>query len=262
MGGVPQFVRRMRVRDGDDAHARGEGGGDAGLGVFDHPAVGRRHGQQFRGAQKDIRRRFAAFNVRPTDYSRKEPAQPLNAEDYRAVVSHAKDQGVRVRGYLSMVFADPWDGPTPTRTAVDTGQRLLDLGCDELSLGDTIGVATAGEVTTLIVAYRDAGVGVERLALHFHDTYGQALANVLAAMAAGVSVYDASAGGIGGSPFARMAGGNLASEDLVWMCRGIGIATGVDIEKLVAASRWLGAQLGRELPGHVARALNVPRSAG
>ena len=209
-------------------------------------------------------REVAVFASASESYSRKNLKRGRDEviEEYRGVVSRAKDQGVRVRGYLSMVFADPWDGPTPTRTAVDAGRRLLDLGCDELSLGDTIGVATAGEVTALVVAYRDAGVGVERLALHFHDTYGQALANVLAAMAAGVSVYDASAGGIGGSPFARMAGGNLASEDLVWMCRGIGIATGVDIEKLVAASRWLGAQLGRELPGHVARALNVPRSAG
>ncbi len=209
-------------------------------------------------------REVAVFASASESYSRKNLKRGRDEviEEYRGVVSRAKDQGVRVRGYLSMVFADPWDGPTPTRTAVDAGRRLLDLGCDELSLGDTIGVATAGEVTTLIVAYRDAGVGVEQLALHFHDTYGQALANVLAAMAAGVTVYDASAGGIGGSPFARMAGGNLASEDLVWMCRGIGIATGVDIEKLVAASRWLGAQLGRELPGHVARALNVPRSAG
>ena len=209
-------------------------------------------------------REVAVFASASESYSRKNLKRGRDEviEEYRAVVSRAKDQGVRVRGYLSMVFADPWDGPTPTRTAVDAGRRLLDLGCDELSLGDTIGVATAGEVTTLVVAYRDAGVGVERLALHFHDTYGQALANVLAAMAAGVTVYDASAGGIGGSPFARMAGGNLASEDLVWMCRGIGIATGVDVEMLVAASRWLGAQLGRELPGHVARALNVPRSAG
>ena len=208
-------------------------------------------------------REIAVFASASESYSRKNLKRGRDEaiEDYRAVVARAKEQGLRVRGYLSMVFADPWDGRTPTRTAVDAGRRLLDLGCDELSLGDTIGVATAGEVTALLAAYRDAGVAVERIALHFHDTYGQALANVLAAMTAGVTVYDASAGGVGGSPFARMAGGNLASEDLVWMCRGIGIATGVDLEKLVTASRWLGAQLERELPGHVARALTLPRSS-
>ena len=205
-------------------------------------------------------REVAVFASASESYSRKNLNRGRDEaiEDYRAIVARAKDEGLRVRGYLSMVFADPWDGPTSTGTAVDAGRRLLELGCDELSLGDTIGVATPGEVTALLAAYRDAGVAVERIALHFHDTYGQALANVLAAMTAGVTVSDASAGGIGGSPFARMAGGNLASDDLVWMCRGIGIATGLDLEKLVTASRWLGAQLGRELPGHVARALTLP----
>jgi hydroxymethylglutaryl-CoA lyase len=96
-----------------------------------------------------------------------------------------------------------------------------------------------------------------RIAFHFHDTYGQALANVLAAMDAGISTFDASVGGIGGSPFAKMAGGNLATEDLVWMCRGMGIETGVDLDRLVATSRWLGEQLGRELPGHVSRAIGA-----
>jgi hydroxymethylglutaryl-CoA lyase len=174
---------------------------------------------------------------------------------YAGVVRRAKDEDLRVRGYLSMVIADPWDGPTPVANAVDAGKRLLDLGCDELSLGDTIGIGTPGEITTLVRAYRESGVAVERIALHLHDTYGQALAAALAAMTEAVTVFDASAGGIGGSPFARMAGGNLATEDLAWMCRGLGIATGVDIKALVSTSRWLGQQLGRELPAHVARAM-------
>ena len=115
-------------------------------------------------------------------------------------------------------------------------------------------VGTPGDVTRLVGAIRGA-IPIEKVAFHFHDTYGQALANVLAAMGEGVTTFDASVGGIGGSPFAKMAGGNLATEDLVWMCKGMGIATGVDLEKLVATSHWLGAQLGRELPAHVSRAM-------
>ena len=202
-------------------------------------------------------REIAVFASASESYSRKNLNRSRDEaiEAHRAVVRRAKDEGLRVRGYLSMVIADPWDGPTPTTVAVDAGQRLLDLGCDELSLGDTIGIGTAGEITTLLASYRAAGVPVERIGMHLHDTYGQALANALVAMTEGVTVFDASAGGIGGSPFAKMAGGNLATEDLLWMCRGLGIATGVDIENLAGTSRWLGGQLGRELPAHVSRAL-------
>ena len=172
---------------------------------------------------------------------------------YKQVCDRARAAGLRVRGYLSMVIADPWDGPTDPAVVSVASKRLLDFGCDELSLGDTIGVGTPGDVIRLVAAMRD--IPVQKLAFHFHDTYGQALANVLAAMGEGVTTFDASVGGIGGSPFAKMAGGNLATEDLVWMCKGMGIATGVDLEKLVATSHWLGAQLGRELPAHVSRAM-------
>jgi hydroxymethylglutaryl-CoA lyase len=154
-----------------------------------------------------------------------------------------------------MVVADPWDGPTDPAVVGAAALRLLELGCDELSLGDTIGVGTPGDVTRLIGALRGAGIPVEKIGFHFHDTYGQALANVLAAMAEGITTFDASTGGIGGSPFAKMAGGNLATEDLVWMCRGMNIGTGVDLDRLVATTHWLGEQLGRELPAHVSRAL-------
>ena len=177
---------------------------------------------------------------------------------FQPIIRRAKDGGMRVRAYLSMIFADPWDGPTPTNVVVDMGRRLFDFGCDELSLGDTIGVGTPGEVVTLTNAFTDADVEVDDLAFHFHDTYGQALANAYAAMSEGVTVFDASVGGIGGSPFAKMAGGNLATEDLVWMCRGMNIETGIDLEKLVATSHWLGEQLGRELPARVSRALRAP----
>src|SRR2546422_4057798 len=191
-------------------------------------------------------REIAIFASASESYSRKNMNRSRDEviAGHRTVVRRAKDEGLRVRGYLSMVIADPWDGPTPTGVAVDAGQRLLDLGCDELSLGDTIGIGTAGEITTLLASYRAAGVPVERIGMHLHDTYGQALANALVAMTEGVTVFDASAGGIGGSPLAQMACGNLATEDLLWMCRGLGIATGADIESLAGPSRRPGAQLG------------------
>ncbi len=178
------------------------------------------------------------------------------------VVRRAKDAGLRVRGYLSMVFADPWDGPTPVTTVVDTGRALLDLGCDELSLGDTIGIGTAAHVQRLITAYVAAGVPASALAVHFHDTYGQALPNVLAALELGVTTVDASAGGIGGSAFAKGAAGNLATEDLVWMLDGLGIETGVDVRAIAAAGAWVCEQLGREPSGRVTRALSAVPSDG
>jgi hydroxymethylglutaryl-CoA lyase len=199
-------------------------------------------------------REIAVFASASESYSRKNLNRPRDQvlEGYASVVRRAR--GARVRGYVSMVFADPWDGPTPAAVVVESGQRLLHMGCDELSLGDTIGVGTPGEVTALLAGLRGAGVDIERIAFHFHDTYGQALANALAAMSEGVTIFDASAGGIGGSPFAKQAGGNLATEDLVWMCRGSDIATGLDLDRLIATSRWLGEQLGRDLPAHVSRA--------
>jgi hydroxymethylglutaryl-CoA lyase len=204
-------------------------------------------------------REIAVFASASESYSRKNLNRSRDEAiaGYGAVVKRAKDAGLRVRGYLSMVIADPWDGPTPVTTVVDAATRLLALGCDELSLGDTVGVGTPGDVTALLAAVRAGGISIAKVGCHFHDTYGQALANVLAAMAEGVAIFDASAGGIGGSPFAKMAGGNLATEDLVWMCRGMRIETGIDLDKLVATSRWLGEQLGRELPAHVSRAISA-----
>jgi hydroxymethylglutaryl-CoA lyase len=153
-----------------------------------------------------------------------------------------------------MVIADPWDGPTPSEVVRDRCRQLLEIGCDELSLGDTSGVGTPGEVDALLAALADAGIAMAKISMHFHDTYGQALANALIAMSRGVTTFDTSTGGIGGSPFAKMAGGNLATEDLLWLCRGTGIATGVDIDKTVDTARWLATELGHELPAHVSRA--------
>ncbi|NJQ02527.1 hydroxymethylglutaryl-CoA lyase [Streptomyces zingiberis] len=174
---------------------------------------------------------------------------------FEPVVARAKEAGMRVRGYLSMCFGDPWEGAVPVARVAGAGRRLLDLGCDELSLGDTIGVATPGHVGALLTALGEAGVDAARTAVHFHDTYGQALANTLTALRHGVTTVDASAGGLGGCPYAKSATGNLATEDLVWMLHGLGIETGVDLGRLTATSVWMAAHLGRPSPSRTVRAL-------
>ncbi|MFI7414809.1 hydroxymethylglutaryl-CoA lyase [Streptomyces sp. NPDC049627] len=175
---------------------------------------------------------------------------------FEPVVARAKAADVHVRGYLSMCFGDPWEGSVPAAQVVKVCRALLDMGCDELSLGDTIGVATPGHVRQLLTALVEQGVAVETLGVHFHDTYGQALANTYAALEHGVTTVDASAGGLGGCPYAKSATGNLATEDLVWMLRGLGIHTGVDLDRLVATSAWMAEQLGRPSPSRTVRALS------
>jgi hydroxymethylglutaryl-CoA lyase len=199
---------------------------------------------------------IAIFASASESYSRKNLNLPRDEAlaAYAPVVRHAKDAGKRVRGYLSMVIADPWDGPTSHEAVRECCQWLLDFGCDELSLGDTSGVGAPGEVDALLAALSNAGIPVAKIAMHFHDTKGQALANVIAAMARGVTTFDTSTGGIGGSPFAKKAGGNLATEDLLWMCQGTGITTGVALAPIIATARWLSGELGHELPAHVSRA--------
>jgi hydroxymethylglutaryl-CoA lyase len=181
---------------------------------------------------------------------------------FTPVVARARDAGLTVRAYVSMCFGDPWEGNVSLSQVVTVGKRLLDLGCTELSLGDTIGVGTPGHVTALLEAFAAANVGPDRLAGHFHDTYGQALANTLAALQAGISVIDASAGGIGGCPFAKSATGNLATEDLVWMLHGLGIDTGVSLPALVATSAWMAELLGRPSASRVVRALSQKSGTG
>ncbi len=173
---------------------------------------------------------------------------------FAPVVRRARNAGLDVRAYVSMCFGDPWEGAVPLTQVVDVGTRLLDLGASQLSIGDTVGVGTAGHVRALIEAFAERGVGTDRLAMHFHDTYGQALANSLAALQAGITTFDASAGGLGGCPYAHSATGNLATEDLVWMLTGLGIEHGVDLDSLVATSVWMADQLGRPSPSAVVRA--------
>jgi hydroxymethylglutaryl-CoA lyase len=171
------------------------------------------------------------------------------------VVRRASDAGLAVRAYVSMVFGDPWEGRVPVGQVVAACQRLRDMGCGQISLGDTIGVATPGHVTAMLTALASAGIGTEALAVHFHDTYGQALANTLAALQSGVSTVDSSAGGLGGCPYAGSATGNLATEDLVWMLDGLGIDSGVDLGALAATSVWLAGRLGRPSPSKAVAAL-------
>jgi hydroxymethylglutaryl-CoA lyase len=174
---------------------------------------------------------------------------------FEPVVTRAVAEGLDVRGYVSMCFGDPWEGTVDPAAVVSVGRRLLDMGCTQLSLGDTIGVATAGQVAALLSAFTAAGTPVSTLAVHFHDTYGQALTNTLEALRHGVTTVDSSAGGLGGCPYAESATGNLATEDLVWLLDGLGISTGVDLDKLADTSAWMAGQLGRPSPSRVVRAL-------
>jgi len=176
-------------------------------------------------------------------------------EMFAPVLRRAADAGVPARSYISMCFGDPWEGPVTTRQVVTVAQRLLDMGAGTLSIGDTIGVGTAGHVRLLIDELRTAGVPAQRLAMHFHDTYGQALSNVHAALGSGITEFDSSAGGIGGCPYAGSATGNLATEDLVWLLTGLGIEHGVDLSALVEISTWMAEQLGRPSPSRVVAAL-------
>ncbi|WP_103528839.1 MULTISPECIES: hydroxymethylglutaryl-CoA lyase [Streptomyces] len=177
---------------------------------------------------------------------------------FEPVAARALAAGAEVRGYLSMCFGDPWEGAVPVEQVVRVSRALIDMGCAELSLGDTIGVATPGHVTALLTALNEAGVPTERIAVHFHDTYGQALSNTLTALRHGVTTVDASAGGLGGCPYARSATGNLATEDLLWMLRGLGVETGIDLGSLAATSGWMATHLGRPSPSRTVRALSAP----
>jgi hydroxymethylglutaryl-CoA lyase len=175
---------------------------------------------------------------------------------FAPVAERALAEGLRVRGYISMCFGDPWEGAVAPEQVAAVGRRLVEMGCHQLSLGDTIGTGTPGHVDAVLDACVAAGVPMRQLAVHFHDTYGQALANTLAALRRGVTTVDASAGGLGGCPYAESATGNLATEDLVWMLDGLGVAHGVDLDALVDTSVWMAERLGRPSPSRVVRALS------
>jgi isopropylmalate/homocitrate/citramalate synthase len=179
-------------------------------------------------------------------------------QSFRPVVELAQHEGIGVRGYVSTAFGCPYDGPVSPARVVDVTRRLFDLGVWEVSIGDTIGVATPGSVRAVLGALLDL-FPAERLAVHFHDTRGTALANVLAALELGIATVDASAGGLGGCPYAPGASGNLATEDLLYMLHGMGIETGVDLAAVAAATHYLAAQLGITPAGKYAQS---PGAAG
>lgn len=173
---------------------------------------------------------------------------------FAAVIARAKQQQVKVRGYVSCVLGCPYEGEVAPAAVVQVASRLLELGCYEVSLGDTIGVGTPGQAQDLIDAVAKV-VPIEQLAVHFHDTYGQALANILAVLERGVSVVDSSVAGLGGCPYAAGAAGNVASEDLLYMLNGLGIETGVNLDELVAAGNYITQKLGCASGSKVASAM-------
>ncbi len=165
--------------------------------------------------------------------------------NFSPVLALARQEGVTVRGYVSTVFGCPYEGRVEARQVLNVAQALLEMGVDELSLGDTIGVATPNQVVDVIsLLVNDGAIPVGQIAVHFHDTRGTALANVLMSLQLGISIIDSSAGGLGGCPYAPGAAGNLATEDLLYMLHGMGIQTGVDLEKVVAATSYIAPLLG------------------
>ena len=179
-------------------------------------------------------------------------------ERFKPVLARAKADGVKVRGYVSCVLGCPFDGEIKPKAVADLAMTLWDLGCYEISLGDTIGVGTPLKAKEMLRAV-GAELPVANLAMHFHDTYGQALANLYAGMEEGVRVIDSAAGGLGGCPYAPGATGNVATEDVVYMLEGMGVKTGVDMEKLLAATNEVAGLLGRPPVSRVASALNAKR---
>lgn len=179
---------------------------------------------------------------------------------FKPVLARAKADGIKVRGYVSCVLGCPFDGEVKPSAVAGVAKMLWDLGCYEISLGDTIGVGTPAKARAMLRAVA-GDVPVAKLAMHFHDTYGQALANLYAGMEEGVFVIDSAAGGLGGCPYAPGATGNVATEDVVYMLEGMGVATGVDMDRLLAATNRMSALLGRAPVSRVASALNARRAA-
>ena len=190
-----------------------------------------------------------AFNRRNTNAGIDESLQR-----FAPVMARARADGVSVRGYVSTVLGCPYQGDVPLADVVRVARALHDMGCFEVSLGDTIGVGTPGKAREMLRAVA-AEVPMAALAVHFHDTYGQALSNILACLEEGVAVVDSSVSGTGGCPYARGASGNVASEDVVYMLHGMGIATGIDLDRLVDTGRWLAALLGRASGSKVTQAM-------
>jgi hydroxymethylglutaryl-CoA lyase len=211
--------------------------------------------QGFERARAAGAREIAVFTAASESFSRRNTNASIDETFARFAefVPEARQQGLRVRGYLSTAFGCPYEGRVAPERAAIVARRLVEAGCDEVSIGDTIGVAVPTQVSELLGRLGEM-VPAGRLAVHFHDTRGTALANVLAALQEGVAVVDSAAGGTGGCPYAPGASGNLATEDLLYMLHGMGIETGVDLAAVAEASRALAQRLGRTLPSRYLQA--------
>lgn len=180
-------------------------------------------------------------------------------ERFRPLVAAAKEQDVKVRGYVSCVLGCPYQGEVSATAVAEVAHALFDMGCYEISLGDTIGSGTPEKTKVMIEAVARR-VPLKKIAGHFHDTWGMAIANIYAALQLGVSAFDSSVAGLGGCPYAAGASGNVATEDLVWLLKGLGLNSGVDLVKLIDTAQWISAELGREPASRVARAVIAKRS--
>lgn len=215
------------------------------------------------GATRAGLREVAVFMAASETHNRKNINKTTDEalRTYRGVVDEARARGIKVRGYVSCVYGCPYEGAVALANVERVAAGLLEMGVYELSLGDTIGVGTPRQVEYVLRGLVAAGIALDTLAVHFHDTRGTALANITVALQLGVRTIDSAIGGLGGCPYAPGASGNVATEDVVYMLQGMGVQTGVDLDKLVAVSAGLGAYLGRELPskylkahlGHCAR---------
>ena len=216
----------------------------------------------YEGAKAGKADTIAVFGAASESFSKKNINASIaeSLERFRPVIEAATTDGVRVRGYVSCVLGCPYEGEIPLADVVRVSKALYDMGCYEISLGDTIGVGTAGETRALIRAVAD-DIPLAALAGHFHDTYGQAVANVYAALEEGVRTFDSSVSGLGGCPYAPGAAGNVATEDIVYMLEGAGFETGADLDALTGISLWISDALGRR-PGSKVTLARAAKAAG
>lgn len=214
----------------------------------------------FEGALAGGAKEVAVFAAASESFSQKNINCSIaeSIERFKPVIEAAKEQGIKVRGYVSCVLGCPFEGDIAPEKVAEVAKALYDLGCYEISLGDTIGVGTPNKARAMIVAVAEH-VPTNKLACHFHDTYGQALANIYACLELGVATIDSSVAGLGGCPYAPGATGNVATEDVVYMLNGLGIETGIDITKLVDAGAYISEQLGRRPVSRAANALLAKR---
>jgi hydroxymethylglutaryl-CoA lyase len=211
--------------------------------------------QGYRRARDVGATEIAVFTAASEAFNRKNINASIDEsiERFIPVIEQAQADGVQVRGYVSTVLGCPYQGKVPVSDVVRVARRMHALGCHEISLGDTIGVGTPMQARAMLHAVAQE-VPMDALAVHFHDTYGQALANILACLEEGVRVLDSSVSGTGGCPYAKGATGNVASEDVVYMLHGMGMDTGIDLDLLIATGAWLAQQLGKDTASRVTRA--------